>query len=372
MTNPLLVVSFFVSSRSKWHRSWKTHTQSRWQDCTLNTSPNVTCWKTWGMNTSVSQACANSSHPLQKKTEEYIHRLPDDLKSTDLMCTPRTHGRCHAQKWTKETAYKCGRGGMGEKKRRRSIVIFQFWVKDRGSGKWRRNFLLPSSCSSTVSFFHSFFFSEISFFFVSLHISLFLILAQLCLLVTCVSLAVFPFGFGNGRKPWFLHRLSFSVLTEHWLFMTANSVILCFSASIPVFLSVSHFHTFSTFLKTSLSFLSLSPPSHSRGGCSSCLRTDCFVAVGFWRVNKTQVSLVGERESQFSICNQNVLVLSGSEGWTYMPLGKDLQIGFVILMFERCFIQCFLSMFHEPLMFCNYVWWHILLLKSGAAVWCSD
>ncbi len=52
-------------------------------------------------------------------------------------------------------------------------------------------------------------------FFLSVSISLFFILAQLYLLMTCVTLAVFPFGFGSGRKPWFLHMLSFSVLTKH-------------------------------------------------------------------------------------------------------------------------------------------------------------
>lgn len=80
------------------------------------------------------------------------------------------------------------------------------------------------------------------------------------------SLHISPFHFGSalfthdvwvwqfsllvlamGRKPWFLHTLSFSVLTKHWLFMTENSQILsCLSASIPVFLCVSHFHAFSS------------------------------------------------------------------------------------------------------------------------------
>lgn len=87
---------------------------------------------------------------------------------------------------------------------------------------------------------------------------LFFILAQLCLLMTCVILAVFPFGFGNGRKPWFFHTLSFSVLTKHWLFMTANSLLLCFHPCLSPCLSFSHFLYLFPFSKTSLSFLSLS------------------------------------------------------------------------------------------------------------------
>lgn len=153
-----------------------------------------------------------------------------------------------------------------EKKRRSRIVIFQFFGKDKVLGKWRRNFLLHSSALLLCFFSLSFFFSKFqsislcylvrlprfNFFCHFLHwlaifsvcISPFFILAHLCLLMTCVSLAAFLYIFGNGRKPWFLHTLSFSVLTKHWLFMTANS--LMFSASIQVFLSVSHFHGFST------------------------------------------------------------------------------------------------------------------------------
>lgn len=44
----------FLSSRSKWRRSSKTLTRSRWPGCTLNIRPNVTCWKTWGTNTPAS------------------------------------------------------------------------------------------------------------------------------------------------------------------------------------------------------------------------------------------------------------------------------------------------------------------------------
>ncbi len=102
-------------------------------------------------------------------------------------------------------------------------------------------FLLPRS--HVLFFFFSVSFALTIFFSVS--ISLFFILALLCLLMTCVSLAVFPFGFGNGRKPWLLHTLSFSVLTKHWLFMTANSLIL--SASLPPSLSFSLFPIFSRF-----------------------------------------------------------------------------------------------------------------------------
>ncbi len=131
--------------------------------------------------------------------------------------------------------------------------------------------------------------------------------------------------------------------------MTANSLIP--SISQPPFLSLALFLIFTLFLPLlALRFPFRSFPSLSAsltlGGSSSCLRTDCLVAAGFWRTNKALVSLVGERVSQFSICNHNVLVLSASEGWSYMPLGKDLQIGFVMLMDERCFLQCFLSTFH--------------------------
>lgn len=178
--------------------------------------------------------------------------------------------------------------------------------------------------------------------FLSASIALFFILALLCLLMTCVSLAVFPFGYGIGRKPWFLHTLSFSVLTKHWLFMTANSLII--SASVPVLPPDSPFHAFST-SSLLLRLLSTLSPPFTLGGSSSCLRTDCLVAAGFWRVNKALVSLVGQGESQLSICNHNVLVLPVSEGWSYKPLGKDLQIDFVVLVVERCCLRCFLSTF---------------------------
>lgn len=44
----------FFPSRSKWRRSSKTLTRSRWPGCTLNIRANVTCWKTWGTNAPAS------------------------------------------------------------------------------------------------------------------------------------------------------------------------------------------------------------------------------------------------------------------------------------------------------------------------------
>lgn len=140
-----------VPSRSKWHRSWKTHTQSSWQDCTLSTRPSVTCWKTWGMDTSASHAHAYQLSSTANRTEEWAH-WPDDLTSADgclLWCSHSA--QMDAAAWAQEVWH--GK----DKKRRRSIVIFNFRVKDKGSRKWRRNFLLPPSCS----FFHSFFFCHV-------------------------------------------------------------------------------------------------------------------------------------------------------------------------------------------------------------------
>lgn len=252
----ILDLCLFVSPRSKWHRSWKTHTQSRWQGCTLSTRPNVTCWKTWGMNISVLHACTFLCH-----CQEY---------------TAASSGHCH---WLKATAWECRRGGMGKKKerrrRRRSIVILRFWVKDRGSGKSQRNFLLPSSCSLFLRLSSTFpnsmlylcqllLIHQFHFFSQSPYLSFSFWLSS-CLLMTCASLAVLPLGSGGGRELWFLHRLSFSVLTKHWLFMTANSGI--HSASIPV-LSV-FFLIFTpsplSLLETSFSLFFLSPSSHSQG-----------------------------------------------------------------------------------------------------------
>lgn len=202
---------------------------------------------------------------------------------------------CLGRTWTqpctkrkKETINKRGRSSMTEEKRRSRIVIFQFFVKDKGLGKWRRNFLLHSSCFLTQFFLPLFFLLQISvyislsylvclprlhFFLSFLHwlaiffvsISPFFILAHLCLLMTCVSLAAFLYIFGNGRKPWFLHTLSFSVLTKHWLFMTANSPM--FSASLLPSKSFSLFLIFTVSLPLVslrlLSFFCLSLPSHS-------------------------------------------------------------------------------------------------------------
>lgn len=266
-----------------------------------------------------------------KRTEEYTR-----------ICTAVSSGHCH---WLKET-WECRRGGMGKKKRGGGVLsYYSFGWRTEGLENHKGISCCPlpalCSCSSlllfripcciSVSFYLSISFIIFQSYSQSPYLSFSFWLSS-CLLMTCASLAVFPFGSGSGRELWFLHRLSFSVLTKHWLFMTANSGI--HSASIPV---LSVFFLFSHLLH----FLSWRPPRYSSclppltlRGCSSCLRTDCFVAVGFWRANKTLVSLVGERESQFSICKCSVLVLSVSKGWSYMPLGKGLQIGF--LMFGGC------------------------------------
>lgn len=200
---------------------------------------------------------------------------------------------------------------MGRKKR--NIIIFLFWLNDKGSQEWWRNFLLPPLFLSSVLViqFHLYFFPLFPIL-VSLTqglsfcqcIYLSLILAHIC---RCESLAVFPFAFGSGKKPWFFHRLSFSVLTEHWLFMTANSVTLC--ASLPPSLSPpSPFLIFTLslpyFFETSLSFRCLFPPL-TQGGSSSCLRTDCFAAAGIGLVNKTPVLLLGKRASQHNMYDHN-------------------------------------------------------------------
>lgn len=159
----LYLTCLFVPSRSKWHRSWKTHTQSRWQDCTLNTRLNMTCWKTWGMNTSASHACTNTILKNTLANCQMILILVVMWPWYVHVCTACTHGHSHAQKERrKETTNGLGRIGIRKKKRRR-IVIFQFFEKAKGSGKRRRNFLLPSSCSPTLSFFLSFFFSKFHF-----------------------------------------------------------------------------------------------------------------------------------------------------------------------------------------------------------------
>lgn len=124
----LYLTCLFVPSRSKWHRSWKTHTQSRWQDCTLNTRPNVTCWKTWGMNTSV--------HRMRVLTQSWrthsLNQLPDDFKSSrhvTVICTACTHAQ---EERRKETTNEWGRSGMRRReRRRRSIVIFLRRTKGR-------------------------------------------------------------------------------------------------------------------------------------------------------------------------------------------------------------------------------------------------
>lgn len=148
----------------------------------------------------------------------------------------------------KETTNEWGWSGMREKKRRRNVVIFQFFEKDKGSGKWRRNFLLPSSCwltlflSSSLSYFpnfilylslcHLFLFPQLHFFYVSFALTIFLskvsisllfILAQLCLLMTCES-GNFPFWFwqweenpGSFTRSRFLCWLSIDYLWQKTL-----------------------------------------------------------------------------------------------------------------------------------------------------------
>lgn len=156
--------------------------------------------------------------------------------------------------------------------------------------------------------------------------------------MTCVILAVFPFG--SGRKPWFFHTLSFfSVLTKHWSFMTADSLIL-FASLLPSLSLVSHFHTFSSLSETLSSplFLSLS----LLGAAPAVWEQIALLLLGFGEWTRPWSHLW---ESQLSICNHNVQCLLVSEGWSYMPLGTDLQIGLVILMVERRCLQCFLSAF---------------------------
>lgn len=119
----------------------------------------------------------------------------------------------------------------------------------------------------------------------------------------------FPFRFWQREETLVPSQALISALTKNWLFMTTNSVTLCSFVSIPVLLPVFSFSHFLCSLEDSRSCSSLLLPSLTLGGCSSCLRTDCFVAAGVWGVNETLVSLVGERESQFSICNHDMLVL---------------------------------------------------------------
>lgn len=85
---------------------------------------------------------------------------------------------------------------------------------------------------------------------------------------------------------------------------------------------------------------------------------------GFHSLNKALVSLEGQGEGHLGICNHKVLVLSVSKGWCYMPLGKDLQIDFIILVVGRRCLQSFLSTFLLPLMFCNFIWWHVLMVEK--------
>lgn len=137
-------------------------------------------------------------------------------------------------------------------------------------------FLLPR--------FHFFSVSFALTIFLSVSISLFFILAQLCLFMTCLSLAVFPFGFGDGRKPWFLHTLSFSVLTKHWLFMTANSLILLLFGlhpRLPLCFSFSHFVYLSSLSETCTSPLSLSLPLSLLGVAPAVWEQIALLLLGF-------------------------------------------------------------------------------------------
>lgn len=125
-----------ISSRSKWRRSWKTHTWSRWQGCTLNTRLNVTYWKTWGMVSSTGTVITSWSHCL--------------------VWLWRTHQHNHARNEKKDATDEWGRRNMKGKMRKGGIVI-PVWEGQRG---WKRKefpaplFLLCDNVS--LSLFHPF------------------------------------------------------------------------------------------------------------------------------------------------------------------------------------------------------------------------
>ena len=239
-------------------------------------------------------------------SEQWARQLPDDFKSSHrcwLWYARHAHmGYCHAR----IEGRKVNEGGVAwERKRGGGGVLSysSFWrTKGRENDEGisccplpalRLSFFLSlfllSQISRGISVIFSpsllvplFFFSPISFaltMFFCVFISLFLILAQLCLLMTCVSLAVFPFGFGKGRKPSFLHTLSFSVLTKHWLFMTANSLML---SSLPPSLSSSLFLIFALSPPLfSLSFLSRVLPPSLLGAAPAVWEQIALLLLGF-------------------------------------------------------------------------------------------
>lgn len=80
MTNPPLVLSSSFPSRSKWRRNSKTLTRSRWPDCTLNTRPNATCWKTWGTNVPYPQSSSAAKwFDLRRARERRTRSLTGEL-----------------------------------------------------------------------------------------------------------------------------------------------------------------------------------------------------------------------------------------------------------------------------------------------------
>lgn len=198
--------------------------------------------------------------------------MADDLKSS-CRCAARSHGHSRRK----------GKRSEGEEKEDVDCHIPVFWQARRVRRMTKEfpaaRFLL-SKCFFLSFFFLTFTFSKFNslcslFPHFNFSLSLFLRLsfclspyilfnlAQLCLLVTYVSWQFSLFGLGNRRKPWLLHVLSFSVLTKHWLFMTANSHTLCVYALIPVFCSVSHFHTFSACFLSETSLPPSFPPFFS-------------------------------------------------------------------------------------------------------------
>lgn len=244
MTNPLL----FVSSRSKWHRSWKTRTQSRRQDCTLNTRLNVTCWKTWGMNTSASHACTKTMW----SQSWYTHQLREDLKSSHhywLWCARHANLDTATNNERERRKQLMSEGGVAwERKRGGGMLSYSSFLR-RTKGRendegisccplpagWLCFFLplfLIFLILFCISLCHLFLFPRLHFFYVSFALTIFLskvsisllfILAQLCLLMTCES-GNFPFWFwqweenpGSFTRSRFLCWLSIDYLWQKTL-----------------------------------------------------------------------------------------------------------------------------------------------------------
>lgn len=187
--------------------------------------------------------------------------------------------------WTKGNSLRVQEGWHGKEKRGGGVLSYS--ILGEGQRVWKITKEFPAALfllSDPASFFHFSSFPEynsvslsaftsplVPFFSVSLGLTIFFLSLHISLSRFGSALFThdvresgsFPFWIWQWEGSWFLHRLSFSVLTKHWLFMTANSVIL--SASIPVFLSFSYFHTFSTFSLSDflLVLLSFSPLSLS-------------------------------------------------------------------------------------------------------------